>query len=135
MIRRFISNIRWSSKLPNPYGSNPSRKAHIEQLVVDHAKNKGVDERGAQTAVIVYDISIVVCISISPTTMYLGQPNMKGAPAGQLQIMSPSNSKMGGVHISLHSMLGFQNEGRRVYAIQVLVSVPSGFILTHRHDL
>lgn len=127
MFRRFISNIRWSSNLPNPYGSNPSRKAQIEELVVNHAKNKGVDARGAQTAVIVYDKSIVVaaCISILPTTIYLGQPNMKGVPAGQLQIMSPLSSKMGRVHISPHSMLTFQNEGCHVFAIQVHPYLPA----------
>ena len=133
IIRRFVSNIRWSSLLTNPYGSNPSRKEQIEQLVKSHAKDKGVDARGAETALIVYDKSIAVsaCISILPTTICLGQPNMEGVPTRQLRITSPLSSQMHRVHISLHIMLTFQNEGCRVSSIQV----PSGFILVHRHDL
>ena len=121
IFRHFISSLSWSSKLLSPYGGNPSRKAEIEQLVFDHAKKKGVDARGAETAVIVYDkfFLISACIQILPATIYLGQPNTKGVPVRQLQIMSLLSSKMGKVNISLHTMLVFQNEGCRVSSIQV----------------
>lgn len=56
---RYVSTIRWSSKLSNPYAGNPDRKKQIEDLVKNHAKNKGLDDRGAETAVILYDQFIV----------------------------------------------------------------------------
>ena len=69
VIRRFVSSVSWSPKLLNPYGNNSSRKIQIEQLVTNHAKDKDVDARGAETAEIMYEKSIVAaaCISILPT--------------------------------------------------------------------
>ncbi|KAF9508638.1 hypothetical protein BS47DRAFT_1488285 [Hydnum rufescens UP504] len=52
ITKRFISTLKWSARLVNPYSKNPSRKAAIEQAVIDHAKDKGVDARGAEIAVI-----------------------------------------------------------------------------------
>jgi hypothetical protein len=50
--KRFISTLAWSAKLVNPYSNNAQRKAAIERAVINHAKNKGVDARGAETGVI-----------------------------------------------------------------------------------
>ncbi|KAI0084870.1 hypothetical protein BDY19DRAFT_877425, partial [Irpex rosettiformis] len=38
------SAVYWSSKLVNPYASDPSRKAYIERVIIAYAKKSGLDD-------------------------------------------------------------------------------------------
>jgi hypothetical protein len=50
--KRAISSCKWAANLINPYSTNPQRKKTIEQLVINYAKTKGLDARGAETGII-----------------------------------------------------------------------------------
>ncbi|KAG2126927.1 hypothetical protein DEU56DRAFT_959036, partial [Suillus clintonianus] len=49
---RVISTVTWSKNLSKPYANDPQQKANIEQMVIDHAKNNGIEARGAESVII-----------------------------------------------------------------------------------